>query len=50
MAPFLLIGMWGDSMFLFVGIRGRALIGGIGGLNQHAIRGIVAYSSFVHTA
>ena len=33
-----------------MGITGRALIGGVGGLNQNAVRGVVAYSSFVHTA
>ena len=33
-----------------MGITGRALIGGVGGLNQNAVRGIAAYSSFVHTA
>lgn len=29
---------------------GSALIGGVGGLNQNGVRGIAAYSSFVHTA
>lgn len=31
-----------------VGVAGRALVGALGGLNQASIRGILAYSSFVH--
>lgn len=36
-------------MFLSLVAAGSALVGGVGGLNQTSIRGILAYSSFVHT-
>ena len=49
-APFILIGMWVESPFLALSAGGRALIGGVGGLNQSSLRGIVAYSSFVHSS
>nr|QDO71907.1 NADH dehydrogenase subunit 2 [Lithophaga curta] len=49
LAPFVLVGMWGGSRFLLAVAAGSALVGGVGGLNQSAIRGILAYSSFVHT-
>ena len=36
-------------MLLLIRLTGSALIGGVGGLNQNRVRGVVAYSSFVHT-
>lgn len=48
--PLILLGVWGDSMFVVLRMAGSALVGGVGGLNQNSVRGIIAYSSFVHTS
>lgn len=48
MAPLILVGVWADSFFLAIRAGGRALVGGLGGLNVNSTRGVLAYSSFVH--
>ena len=35
--------------FLYTSLIGIRLVGGVGGLNQHSVRSIAVYSSFVHT-
>lgn len=46
--PLALISLLRNSPFFFLTIRLMALVGGVGGLNQTTVRGIRAYSSFVH--
>lgn len=48
LTPLALIRVLRNSGFSFLIVRLIALIGGVGGLNQRTVRGISAYSSFVH--
>lgn len=36
--------------FYYMTLIGMRVVGGVGGLNQHSVRSMSAYSSFVHTA
>nr|YP_009407591.1 NADH dehydrogenase subunit 2 [Modiolus philippinarum]ASB29975.1 NADH dehydrogenase subunit 2 [Modiolus philippinarum] len=48
--PFFLIASWVSVWWVMVGVVGLSVLGGIGGLNQLSVRGILAYSSLVQSA
>nr|YP_010580948.1 NADH dehydrogenase subunit 2 [Mytilisepta virgata]UZT27171.1 NADH dehydrogenase subunit 2 [Mytilisepta virgata] len=50
LAPLFLMGWLFSDWMIIVGASLSALVGGVGGLNQHSIRGLMVYSSFVHTS
>lgn len=50
LAPYVLVGGLVGGVVLSVVVAAIRIVGGIGGLNQHSIRRILAYSSFVHSS
>nr|YP_009344603.1 NADH dehydrogenase subunit 2 [Modiolus modiolus]APU51263.1 NADH dehydrogenase subunit 2 [Modiolus modiolus] len=48
LAPIIMISVWSSSFFIYMGLVGLSVVGALGGLNQMSVRGILAYSSFVH--
>nr|YP_009681472.1 NADH dehydrogenase subunit 2 [Mytilisepta keenae]QDO71859.1 NADH dehydrogenase subunit 2 [Mytilisepta keenae] len=50
LAPFFLVGWLFSDWMIVISAGLLALIGGIGGLNQHSVRGLMSYSSFVHSS
>nr|AXP84531.1 NADH dehydrogenase subunit 2 [Perumytilus purpuratus] len=50
LAPFVLVGWTFSSSMLIASAVLLALIGGVGGLNQHSVRALMAYSSLVHSS
>lgn len=50
LAPLVFLGYFYEGVSLLLRIFIISLIGGVGGLNQHSVRGLMAYSSFVHTS
>nr|YP_010317933.1 NADH dehydrogenase subunit 2 [Geukensia demissa]QHO63843.1 NADH dehydrogenase subunit 2 [Geukensia demissa]UJM44211.1 NADH dehydrogenase subunit 2 [Geukensia demissa] len=50
LAPLVFLGYIYHGVSLLISVAMMALIGGVGGLNQHSVRGLMAYSSFVHTS
>nr|YP_009058839.1 NADH dehydrogenase subunit 2 [Brachidontes exustus]AIM58708.1 NADH dehydrogenase subunit 2 [Brachidontes exustus] len=50
LAPFVFMGWFISNSIVAFSVGSLALVGGIGGLNQQSIRGLLAYSSFVHSS
>nr|YP_010408172.1 NADH dehydrogenase subunit 2 [Brachidontes pharaonis]URF22671.1 NADH dehydrogenase subunit 2 [Brachidontes pharaonis] len=50
LAPFVFMGWFTSNFLVSIMVSMLALVGGIGGLNQHGVRGLLAYSSFVHSS
>lgn len=50
LAPFVFIGWFISNFLVVLSVVTLALVGGVGGLNQHRVRSLLAYSSFVHSA
>lgn len=48
LAPIIIVSVWSRSLFIYIGLVGLRVVGSLGGLNQISVRGILAYSSFVH--
>nr|QHO63856.1 NADH dehydrogenase subunit 2 [Geukensia demissa] len=50
LAPLLALSIFLSCVFLKLSVIMMAVLGGIGGLNQHSVRSMLSYSSFVHTS
>nr|YP_010534924.1 NADH dehydrogenase subunit 2 [Modiolus modulaides]UYA96807.1 NADH dehydrogenase subunit 2 [Modiolus modulaides] len=48
LAPLIMLFVWVSDQLLLLGLMGLSVVGSLGGLNQHSVRGILAYSSLVH--
>nr|YP_009681526.1 NADH dehydrogenase subunit 2 [Septifer bilocularis]QDO71945.1 NADH dehydrogenase subunit 2 [Septifer bilocularis] len=50
LVPFIFVGFMSNYYILFVALVAMGILGGVGGLNQHSVRSMSAYSSFVHSS
>nr|QDO71845.1 NADH dehydrogenase subunit 2 [Brachidontes mutabilis] len=50
LAPFVFMGWFMSNFLVVLSVTLLSLVGGVGGLNQHGVRNLLAYSSFVHSA
>nr|YP_009117173.1 NADH dehydrogenase subunit 2 [Perna perna]AJC00162.1 NADH dehydrogenase subunit 2 [Perna perna] len=50
LSPFVFMGWFIGDFLVILSTVLLALVGGIGGLNQHSVRSLLAYSSFVHSS